>query len=192
MTKELRIKTIKEDLVKALLEDVRIINAFSNKQIKKTKEYVGNNIYGYLDDKANVQNVDTYINLDVMKNKNCYDVFIHLKAHRDLLGNGITTRLDDVSECIEEIVNDLYPYHRCYSDIPECIADNFMRRNIRFVLSPKDMEKTSKNNDETEIEETQKNIGNWHKAESNGALVIKHGKIEHVIENVEKANIQFN
>lgn len=139
-TKELSIKAIKKDIANALLKDTRIIKMFSNPYIKKTEDCINRTISGVLHDGDEFR-VDTYIDLDVMKNKGKYDVFINLKAHKDVLGNSITNCLDDISECIEEIVNELYPYHKCYSDIPEHIKNNFARRSIRFVLYPKDAER---------------------------------------------------
>ena len=67
MTKELSIKSIKEELMDALLGDMRIINSFFNKGEKKVKDYIGRNIFGYLNENASCGYTDTYINFDVMK-----------------------------------------------------------------------------------------------------------------------------
>ena len=111
-TKKLSIKSIKKELMDALLGDMRIINSFSNKGEKKVKDYIGTNIFGYLNENASCSYTDTFINFDVMKNRGCYDVFIILKMHKDLVKNEAVNGLDDISECIEEIVNELYPYHK--------------------------------------------------------------------------------
>ena len=152
MVKELSIKAIKKELMNALLEDMRIMTLFQNKGEKKTRDYVGTNICSCLDSKVNdgYIHADTYINFDVMKNKNCYDVFIQTKAHRDLVVGTTINCLDDISECIEEIVKEVYPFYRCYSDIPERLRDDYTRRNIRFVLSPKDAEAYEKQKAEEE------------------------------------------
>lgn len=139
MTKELSIKSIKNELMDAFLEDMRIINSFANKEVKKVKDYVGTNICGYLYDNENGIYTDTYIHFDVMKSRGCYDVFIILKAHKDLIKNEAVNCLDDISECIEEIVNELYPYHKSFSNVPvDVVSDNYVRRNIRFSLRPLD------------------------------------------------------
>lgn len=150
MTKELSIKSIKEELMNALLGDMRIINSFSNNGEKKVKDYIGRNIFGYLNEKASCSYTDTYINFDVMKSRGCYDVFILLKMHKDLVKNEAVNGLDDVSECIEEIVNEVYPYHKSYSDVPvDVVSNNYVKRNIRFTLRPIDKdgyEKSLENN----------------------------------------------
>lgn len=145
MVKELSIKTIKEELMDALLGDMRIINSFSNKGEKKVKDYMGRNIFGYLNENVSCSYPDTFINFDVMKNRGCYDVFIFLKMHKDLVKNEAVNGLDDISECIEEIVNELYPYHKSYSDVPvDVVSDNYVRRNIRFSLCSKDKDRYEK------------------------------------------------
>ena len=127
--KELSIKSIKEDITKALLEDVRIIKAFSNPRIEKTKDYIGGNIFGYLDD--NNETIDDY------HSDECYDVSIQIKVHKDLLGNEIVNRLDNMSFYVEDIIKELYPYHSDYSNKTEGIKARFAKRNIHFVLSQK-------------------------------------------------------
>ena len=150
MTKELSIKTIKEELMNALLEDMRIINSFSNKGEKKVKDYIGKNIFGYLNENASCSYTDTYIHFDVMKSRGCYDVFVILKSHKDLVKNEAVNGLDDISEWIEEIVNGVYPYHKSYSDVPvNAVSNNYVRRNIKFTLRPIDKdgyEKSLENN----------------------------------------------
>ena len=139
MSKELSIKSIKEEFMDTLLGDMRIINSFSNKGEKKIKDYIGTNIFGYLNENASCSYADTYINFDVMKSRGCYDVFILLKAHKDLMKNEAVNCLDDISECIEEIVNELYPYHNSFSNVPvNVVSDGYVRRNIRFSLRPLD------------------------------------------------------
>lgn len=152
MKKELSIKSIKEELMDAFLGDMRIINSFGGKEVRKVREYIGTNIFGYLNENASCGYTDTYINFDVMKNRGCYDVFIILKMHKDLVKNEAVNGLDDISECIEEIVNEVYPYHKSFSDVPvDVVSDSYVRRNIRFSLCPIDKdgyEKTLENDKE--------------------------------------------
>lgn len=149
MTNELSIKSIKDELMDAFLGDMRIINSFFNKGEKKVKDFIGTNIFGYLNENVSYT-ADTYINFDVMKSRGCYDVFIILKMHKDLIKNEAVNCLDDISECIEEIVNELYPYHNSFSNVPvNVVSDGYIRRNIRFSLRPIDKdgyEKSLENN----------------------------------------------
>lgn len=146
MTKELSIKSIKEEFMDALLGDMRIINSFGGKEVRKVREYIGTNIFGYLNENANCGYTDTYINFDVMKSRGCYDVFILLKMHKYLVKNEAVNGLDDISECIEEIVNELFPYHKSYSDSPvNAVSDNYVKRNIKFTLRPIDKDRYEKN-----------------------------------------------
>lgn len=158
MTKELSIKSIKEELMDALLGDMRIINSFGGKEVRKVREYIGTNIFGYLNENASCGYTDTYINFDVMKNRGCYDVFIILKMHKDLVKNEAVNGLDDISECIEEIVNELFPYHKSYSDVPvDVVSDDYVRRNIKFTLRPIDKDGYEKSLEDSEKE----NVDHW-------------------------------
>lgn len=142
MTKELSIESIKKELMDAFLGDVRIINSFNNKDVKKTTDYIGKNIFSYLDEYTDYYTIDTYIDFDVSKSKNCYDVLINLKAHKDILcyRNEVVNSLDVISGAIEELVKELYPYNKFYSNMPVRSGDRFARRDIRFVLRVKDYE----------------------------------------------------
>lgn len=81
-----------------------------------------------------------------MKSRGCYDVFILLKMHKYLVKNEAVNGLDDISECIEEIVNELFPYHKSYSDSPvNAVSDNYVKRNIKFTLRPIDKDRYEKN-----------------------------------------------
>ena len=155
MTKELSIKSIKNELMDAFLGDMRIINSFSNKGEEKVKDYIGTNIFGYLNEHPICSCADTFINFDVMKSRGCYDVFINLKAHTNLFKKEAVNGLDDISECIEEIVNELYPYHMSYSDRPVHASDDYDRRCIRFTLRPKDKDEYEKSleNNSTDSED---------------------------------------
>ena len=151
MTKELSIKSIKEELMDAFLGDMRIINSFGGKEVRKVREYIGTNIFGYLNENASCGYTDTYINFDVMKNRGCYDVFIILKVDKCLMKNEAVNCLDDISECIEEIVNELFPYHKSYSDVPiDVVSDDYVRRNIRFTLRPIDKDGYEKSLEDSE------------------------------------------
>lgn len=156
---ELSIKSIKEELAQALIEDVRIIKTFKNREEKKTKDYIGTTIFGYLNDDVVQHRVNSYISFDVVEEKSCefwkegeFKVIIYLMSHKDLLGYGITNCVDDVAEYIKEIVKELYPYYTDYSDVPRGVGNNHARRDIKFCLSLKnaiqwqnDMEQSKKN-----------------------------------------------
>lgn len=140
---ELSIKGIKEDLANALLGDMRIINSFKNRGEIKTKDFIGTNIFGYLDNDNDVRmRTDTYINLDVTRDREdveeYFEILIQAKVHRDLLGKGIVNKLDDMSSYIEDVVKELYPYCRDYSDKTEGIKGIYAKRNIRFKLIQRD------------------------------------------------------
>ena len=141
--KELSIKGIKEDLANAFLGDMRIINSFKNQGEIKTKDFIGTNIFGYLDNDNDVRmRTDTYINLDVTRDREdveeYFEILIQAKVHRDLLGKGIVNKLDDMSSYIEDVVKELYPYCRDYSDKTEGIKGIYAKRNIRFKLTQRD------------------------------------------------------
>lgn len=151
MAKELCIKTIKKELMDAFLGDMRIINTFTNKNVKKVNDYIGTNIFSFINDDKTNTCVDTYISYDVMKSDNCFIVSIVLRVHKDLLRNDATNCMDDLSDYIEEIVNELYPYHKSYSDVPNIVSHKYARRNIRFTLCPddaKEYEKTLEDEEE--------------------------------------------
>lgn len=137
MTKELSIESIKRELMDALVGDMRIITSFTNKE-KKATDYIGNNIFNYLDDIVdNICRIDTYINFDVNRLSDKYDIVIQLKMHRDMAVNKDSKHvncLDALSKYIEEIVNELYPYRKLYSDISVGCINRHIRRNIRFAL----------------------------------------------------------
>ena len=136
-TKELSIKLIKEELMDAFLGDMRIINSFENKDVKKVTDYIGKNIFSNLCFPNIMTNLDIFINFDVTKSNNGYRVFIITGAHKDLLEKDIVNRLDLLSEYIEEIVNELYPYNCHYTDIPYTYTtDLIVNRQIEFMLKP--------------------------------------------------------
>lgn len=143
MTKELSIENIKNELMDALVGDMRIITAFTtDKEKRKATDYIGTNIFNYLEDNVNsISKVDTYIHFDVMKDVDNYDVFIQLKTHRDNVlykNNNGANCLDEISKYIEEIVNELYPYYKRYTDVPGGCIDRFVSRIIKFRLSKYD------------------------------------------------------
>ena len=137
MTKELSIKSIKEELMDAFLGDMRIINSFGDKDVKKVTDYIGKNIFSNLCFPNIMTNLDIFINFDVARSNNGYRVFIITGAHKDLLEKDIVNRLDLLSEYIEEIVNELYPYNCYYTDIPYA-TDLIVKRQIEFMLKPRD------------------------------------------------------
>ena len=139
MEKNLSIISIKNELMDAFLGDMRIINSFVDKDVKKATDYIGKNIFSNLNI-PDMLYIDTFINFDVTKNNNCYNVFIITRTHKDLLGKGAVNRLDLLSDYIEEIVNELYPYNSYYTDIPEYTTEPVVKRQIKFMLRPHDKE----------------------------------------------------
>ena len=152
MTKELSIESIKKELMDALVGDMRIITSFADKEKKKATDYIGTNIFNHLDggDLGTIT-TDTYIHFDVMKSKesmhmiktnDCkYDVIIELRAHRDIANEGdmYVNCVDILSKYIEEIINELYPYHRQYSNIVSRCGKYYITRDIRFTLREEDL-----------------------------------------------------
>ena len=135
MTKELSIKTIKEELMDALLGDMRIINSFSNKDKRKASDYIGTNIFGHLNESIRSYHVDTYINFDVAKREDKFDVYICIKTHKDLLSksNG-NNCLDNISKYIEEIINELYPDRKVFVNTPVLCESSYETRYVCFSL----------------------------------------------------------
>ena len=135
MTKELNIKTIKEELMDALLGDMRIINSFSNKDKRKASDYIGTNIFGHLNESIRSYHVDTYINFDVAKREDKFDVYICIKTHKDLLSksNG-NNCLDNISKYIEEIINELYPDRKVFANTPVLCESSYETRYVCFSL----------------------------------------------------------
>ena len=135
MTKELSIKTIKKELMDALLGDMRIINSFSNKDKRKASDYIGTNIFGHLNESIRSYHVDTYINFDVAKREDKFDVYICIKTHKDLLSksNG-NNCLDNISKYIEEIINELYPDRKVFVNTPVLCESSYETRYVCFSL----------------------------------------------------------
>lgn len=159
MTKELSIKTIKEKLANALINDVRIVKLLPDNGEKKTSDYIGSNIFGYLNDADVTQcYANKYISFDVTEEQvgepewdNCFKVSISLKAHKDLLGNSATNCLDDISEYIKDIVNELFPYNKGYSNTPKTAEHNYAGRSIEFLLYEKSASRYKRNIEEGRI-----------------------------------------
>ncbi len=159
MTKELSIKTIKEKMANALINDARIIKSLPDYGEKKTSDYIGSNIFGYLNDADVTQcYANKYISFDVTEEQvgepewdNCFKVSISLKAHKDLLGNSAINCLDDISEYIKDIVNELFPYNRGYSNTPKTVKHNYARRRIEFLLYEKSASRYKRNIEEGRI-----------------------------------------
>lgn len=142
MTKELSIKTIKEKLANALINDARIIKSLPEYGEKKTSDYIGSSIFGYIDDEVTQYCcAKKYISFDVVEGQevdDCFKVIIELKAHKDLLGNSVTNCLDDISEYVKDIVKELFPYYKHYSNTPKSVEQRYAGRSIEFDLYEKD------------------------------------------------------
>lgn len=139
MTKELSIRNIKKEITNALLDDMRIMNMFGNKNVKKASDYIGKNIFCHLnDDVTYLESTDIYINYDATSFREHYDLLIYLKAHNSLLDSkdGVN-KLDELTEYIEEIVKELYPNCKCYENTPIVSNDKYGRKHLRFALEAK-------------------------------------------------------
>lgn len=149
MSKELSIKSIKEEFMTALLDDVKILQLFSNGGVEKVSDLVGRNIFSYLPRfdaeeplivmGEDLKRVDSYIYFDVADHRG-YNVMITVKSHRDLVAGDVVNCVDEISDAIEKIAKELYPYHRCFSNVPRT-QGKFVERHISFKLYQNDKEK---------------------------------------------------
>lgn len=146
MSKELSVKSIKEELMTSLLDDVKILQLFSNGSVEKVSDLVGKNIFSYLprfDTEEplvimgeDLTRVDSYIYFDVADHRG-FNVMITVKSHRDLVSGDVVNCVDEISDVIEKIAKEVYPYHRCFSSIPKT-QGKFVERHISFKLYPLD------------------------------------------------------
>ena len=136
MTKELSIKSIKEELMDAFLNNVQIINSFRKyEDIKKTTDYINRNIFNHLNTEEDYEIIDKFINFDVAYEIGCYEVIIIVKAHRSLVNTKDNVNcLDAMCESIREIVDEVCPYHASYIDRPVRRGDSYVERQIGFTL----------------------------------------------------------
>ena len=136
MTKELSIKSIKEELMDAFLNNVQIINSFRKyEDIKKTTDYINRNIFNHLNTEEDYEIIDKFINFDVAYEIGCYEVIIIVKAHRGLVNTKDNVNcLDAMCESIREIVDEVCPYHANYFDRPVIRGDYYVERQIGFTL----------------------------------------------------------
>lgn len=160
MTKELSIKSIKEELMDAFLNNVQIINSFGKyEDIKKTTDYINRNIFNHLNTEEDFTTTDNFINFDVAYERDCYKVIIIVKSHRNLVNTKDNVNcLDAMCESIREIVDEVCPYHTSYFDRPVRRDDYYVERQIGFTLEEcfrkqwlEELTETSKNNTENSI-----------------------------------------
>lgn len=134
MTKELSITTIKKELMNAFLGDMRIINSFSTKDVKKVTDYIGKNIFNYLGEPSSQStHVDTYINFDASELRG-YNAYIVIRMHKDLIKPNEENRIDVLASAVKEIATELFPYMTSYSDVPQQCCDGYIERYICFTL----------------------------------------------------------
>lgn len=134
MVKELSIENIKKELMDALLGDMRIINSFSPQNVKKVTEYIGKNIFDYLDEAPHICCADTYINFDVSEMRG-YNPYIIIKMHKDMVISDGENKIDALGSVIKEIVTELFPYMTHYSNMPKQCCNGYIERHIRFTVS---------------------------------------------------------
>lgn len=160
MTNELSIKSIKEELMDAFLNNVQIINSFNKyDDIKKTTDYINRNIFNHLNTEEDYTKTDKFINFDVTYERDSYRVIIIVKAHRSLVNSKDNVNcLDDMCSSIKEIVDEICPYYECYFDRPIRRGDYYVERQIGFTLYEsyrrnwlEEHVKTSKDNAENSI-----------------------------------------
>lgn len=123
MNKELSIKGIKKDIIEKLLDSTYIIDLFDLegrgfKSISELKD-------AYIFDYAKIESQD-FISVDVSKIKtsslivagdstSVFNVSIIFGLDRITKNN--ENRFDNISEVVEGIIQELYPYNRNYRDI---------------------------------------------------------------------------
>lgn len=137
MVKELSIENIKKELMDTFLADMRIINSFSSQDIKKVTEYIGKNIFDFLDETTRMTCVDTYINFDVSEMRG-YNVYITIKMHRDLVKKDGENKIDTLASAVKEIVTESFPYRTHYSNMPKQCCNGYIERHIRFTVNEYD------------------------------------------------------
>lgn len=160
MSKELNIATIKKELMDALLNNVQIIDSFpSDENIKKVTDYIGKNIFNYLDDDVLNTITSAFVNFDVSQNKGSYHVYIVAKIHKDSLSktNG-ENKLDILANAITDVVNELYSYHKAFLNQPRVRDDRYAERQICFTLYKGDKEKYECENVMLKKEEPEKGL----------------------------------
>ena len=133
-TKELSVENIKKELMDAFLNDMRIINSFTNKNVKKTTDYIGKNIFDYLESSEGRWLTDTYINFDVDDEENGYGICITLKMHKDCVRQNNKNKLDTIANIISDIVNELYPYRIAFVNRSVGCENHYVERKICFSL----------------------------------------------------------
>lgn len=137
MVNELSIEKIKKELMDAFLGDMRIINSFSTQNVKKVTEYIGKNIFDYLNELPHICCADTYINFDVSEMRG-YNVYIIIKMHKDLIKSDGENKIDALASAVKEIITELFPYRTHYSNIPKQCCNGYIERHIRFNLNEYD------------------------------------------------------
>ena len=133
MVKELSIENIKKELMDAFLGDMRIIKSFSSQNVKKVTEYIGKNIFDYLDGAPHICCADTYINFDVSETGR-YNPYIIIKMHKDMVRPDGENKIDTLANAVKEIVTELFPYMTHYSNMPKQCCNGYIERHIRFAL----------------------------------------------------------
>lgn len=136
MVKELSIENIKKELMSAFLADMRVINSFLTKDVKKITEYIGKNIFDYIDEETSYC-VDTYIHFDVSEDAG-YKPHIVIKTHKDLLSGDGENKIDALGSVVKEIVTELFPYMTHYTNTPKHRCGGYIERHICFNLSEYD------------------------------------------------------
>lgn len=138
MSKKLSIGTIKKELMDAMVNNVNIIDSFGkHEDVKKTSDYINRNIFNHLATNDVYTCVDSFINFDVSYEHRTYGIIIIVRSHEDLKEN----HTDIICDAITDIVNELYPYHSYFKNMPVRRNDKFIERQIHFFVSQDDADK---------------------------------------------------
>lgn len=158
MNKKLSIGTIKKELMDAMVNNVNIIDSFrKHEDIKKTSDYINRNIFSNLNIDEPFTSEDSYISFDVSYyERKSYGITIIVRVYRGLRDNN---RADVICDTITNIVNELYPYHTSFINIPIRNDRNYIERQIHFLVAQDDADKYAEalKAEEDPIED----IGEW-------------------------------
>lgn len=139
MSKKLSIGTIKKELMDAMVNNVNIINSFGkHEDIKKTSDYINRNIFSNLNIDESFTSEASYISFDVSYERKSYGITIIVRVYRGLRDNN---RVDVICDAITDIVNELYPYHTSFINMPIRNDRNYIERQIHFLVAQDDADK---------------------------------------------------
>lgn len=140
------IKSIKDTINKGLLEDVRILNCFSNTDlIKKTSEYMYKNVWDYMiKDNTLKTSVAPTIEYDIaydsvfgINDDKGYSAYFIISVPAVEYSNEVVS-VDDLSEIILEIAKSKFDYIRNIKNIPIGYDNGCILRRVSFCFNSKE------------------------------------------------------